>query len=91
MFTITIAALAIAASNIPQQVMTRLRSSLHEMTGIWRYALARRELENIDDSTLRDLGISRCELDSYWAEIQGTAEPTRRRVLQAMGRGQQQP
>jgi uncharacterized protein YjiS (DUF1127 family) len=88
MFPITFAAAAIAASQIPQRAMTRLRASFHEMTGIWRYALARRELENIDDSTLRDLGISRSELDSYWAETQGKAEPTRRRVLQAMGRGQ---
>ena len=43
-------------------------------------ALSRREFDRLDDSTLRDLGISRSEFDSYWAETHGLAEPTRVRV-----------
>jgi len=58
-----------------------LRSMLHELAGAWRYAAARREFSRLDASTLRDLGMSRGEFDSYWAETHGQAEQTRVRVL----------
>ena len=62
-------------------VASALRSVLHEVAGAWRYAAARREFGNLDAATLRDLGMSRGEFDSYWAETHGLAEPTRRRAM----------
>ena len=55
---------------------------LRELAGAWRYAVARREFDRLDASTLRDLGMTRGEFDSYWAETHGLAEPTRVRVVQ---------
>jgi len=46
----------------------------------WHYASARREFARLDASTMRDLGTSASEFDSYWAESQGLAEHTRVRV-----------
>lgn len=63
-----------------RELRRMLRALLHELAGAWRYAAARREFERVDDHTLRDLGITRGEFDSYWAETQGWVEPTRRRV-----------
>lgn len=53
----------------------------HELAGAWRYAAARREFHQLDAGTLRDLGMSRSEFDSYWAETHGQAEQTRTRVI----------
>ena len=55
-----------------------------DLIGAWRLAVARRP-EALDDAALRDLGLSRCELKSYLAEVEGRAEPTRRRVLAPRG------
>jgi uncharacterized protein YjiS (DUF1127 family) len=41
---------------------------------------ARRELERLDDATLRDIGLSRAEIGSAVAEVHGRAERTRRRL-----------
>jgi len=60
-----------------------LRALARELAGAWRYAVARREFNHVDANTLRDLGISRSEFDSYWAESQGLAEQTRVRVIEA--------
>jgi uncharacterized protein YjiS (DUF1127 family) len=57
-------------------------SILRELAGAWRYAVARREFDSLDANTLRDLGMTRGEFDSYWAETHGLAEPTRVRVVQ---------
>ncbi|MBG9390521.1 DUF1127 domain-containing protein [Caenimonas aquaedulcis] len=50
----------------------------------WRAArereMERREWRLLDDRTLRDLGLSRGELDSWAAEERGLAPVTRRRV-----------
>jgi uncharacterized protein YjiS (DUF1127 family) len=64
-----------------------LSALLRELAGAWRYAAARREFNRVDQDTLRDLGISRSEFDSYWAETQGLAEPTRVRVTQQLRGG----
>jgi uncharacterized protein YjiS (DUF1127 family) len=45
------------------------------------YARARFEFERIDEATLRDIGITRSELGSFWAEARGLAEPTRVRLM----------
>jgi hypothetical protein len=56
-----------------------------DLAGAWRHALARRHDagidRDIDDATLRDLGISRSELSSFRAEAEGRVERTRLRVL----------
>lgn len=59
-----------------------LRAMMQRVAERRRYAAARREFERLDDATLRDLGISRNEFDSYWAESLGRAEQSRRRVMQ---------
>ena len=43
---------------------------------------ARIEFMGLDARTLRDIGVSGCEYDSYLAEMQGRAEITRVRVAQ---------
>ena len=58
-----------------------LRQLWQKSAGRWRYAAARREFERLDADTVRDLGMSRSEFDSYWAETQGLAEQTRTRVM----------
>jgi uncharacterized protein YjiS (DUF1127 family) len=45
-----------------------------------RYTAAHREFQHLDDHTLRDLGLSPSEFESYWAEAQGEAERTRLRL-----------
>ena len=45
-----------------------------------RAARARRELDQLDDHALRDLGLTRGELDSYAAEARGAVARSRRRV-----------
>ena len=58
-----------------------VRAMFHRAAGAWRHAAARREFHRLDDNALRDLGISRSEFDSYWAESHGLAERSRRRVM----------
>jgi len=43
-------------------------------------AAARRDFHALDNATLRDLGLGPSEFDSLWAEGDGSAERTRRRV-----------
>jgi uncharacterized protein YjiS (DUF1127 family) len=63
------------------EVRSALRGVVGELAGVWRHAVARREFNRLDASTLRDLGMSRSEFDSYWAETHGDAEQTRVRVI----------
>ena len=63
-------------------VRSALGALLHHLEGVWAYAAARSEFNRLDASTLRDLGISRSEFDSYWAETHGMADQTRVRVTQ---------
>jgi uncharacterized protein YjiS (DUF1127 family) len=60
--------------------MSTLIVIVNELGRAWRHAVARRQFQRLDAGTLRDLGISPSEFDSYWAESQGIAERTRRRV-----------
>lgn len=46
----------------------------------WRHAWGAARHEPVDDATLRDLGLSRCELASIEAEAAGQAERTRLRI-----------
>jgi hypothetical protein len=57
-----------------------LRGLMRKFADRWRYASAQREFACLDATTVRDLGMSRSEFDSYWAESQGLAEQTRERV-----------
>lgn len=45
-----------------------------------RQAAQRRALQALDNATLRDIGLARCEIDSIVAEGNGIAEPTRLRA-----------
>ena len=50
----------------------------------WRLARRQvRELEQLDDGTMADLGLRRCDIRSIVAEHTGQAEHTRLRVLAA--------
>ena len=60
--------------------MNKLILIVKELGRAWRHAVARRQFQHLDAGALRDLGISPSEFDSYWAESQGIAERTRRRV-----------
>ena len=66
----------------PPGLPIALRAMLPRVAARRCYAAARREFERLDDASLRDLGISRNEFDSYWAESLGRAEQSRRRVMQ---------
>jgi len=52
----------------------------HDLIGAWRVARARAP-QPIDGAALRDLGLCRSELQSYLAEVDGTVEATRIRVI----------
>lgn len=58
-----------------------LAARWRDLVGAWRRALAPGHDLDIDDATLRDLGITRGELSSYHAEAEGLVERTRLRVL----------
>lgn len=47
---------------------------------------AMRRLPPLDEHTLRDLGLARGELLSYWAEADGLVEATRLRVMLQLDR-----
>jgi uncharacterized protein YjiS (DUF1127 family) len=68
-------------ARLAADLLSAMRALVREITGAWRYAIARREFNALDASTLRDLGMSRSEFDSYWAETHGMAEQTRARVV----------
>ena len=51
-----------------------------DLAGAWRLAIARSP--ELSDAALRDIGLSRCELQSYLAEVDGRAAATRRRVAE---------
>ena len=57
-----------------------LAASLRRIRSAWRYACARREFAELDERTLRDLGMGSSEFASYWAECHGQAERTRLRT-----------
>lgn len=69
-------------------VSVRHRVLRASITGLCRHSLARlmqrirrarwhAEFAAVDERTLRDLGISRDEIDSLWAEAEGLAPLTR--------------
>ena len=69
-----------AARNFVLRCTDGLHEALRELAGAWRYAVARRQMASMDDRTLRDLGVHRSELGSYFAESQQWADTTRQRV-----------
>jgi uncharacterized protein YjiS (DUF1127 family) len=88
MTQLTFPALAAAPMyRIASGTMAALRSIRRSLADSWRYSVARRDFDAVDDTTLRDLGISRAEFDSYWAEAEGLVERTRLRVMQDLGPG----
>lgn len=61
----------------PSNPLRRLASHFADF---WRLAAARREFQQLDADTVRDLGLSASEFESYWAEAHGDAERTRLRI-----------
>lgn len=57
-----------------------LRGLVHALTDLVRRRHEREELQSLDSSTLRDLGLDRSELGSCHAEATGAAHCTRRRI-----------
>ena len=54
-----------------------LRGAFNLLASVRRWSM---RLERLDDEALRDLGMSRSEIDSFAAEADGRAQRTRRRV-----------
>jgi uncharacterized protein YjiS (DUF1127 family) len=63
--------------------LRRVAALWRDVVGSWRSAIAASRIEPLDAATLRDLGITRCEIDSIRAEADGLAPLTRRRVMHA--------
>lgn len=65
--------------------LLRLAARWRAALAAWRERRRRRALERLlpclDERTLRDLGVGRGELLSYWAESQQMVEATRLRLL----------
>lgn len=57
----------------------------------WRAAREREQFAALDARTLRDIGMSRSEYDSYMAEAQGRAELTRLNLPRSFGSRQAGP
>jgi uncharacterized protein YjiS (DUF1127 family) len=70
-----------------QSIVESSRRLSHELAGIWRYAKARDEFNRLPDAALRDLGIDRSEFGSHFAESEGRAAATRRRIFDSVDRG----
>jgi uncharacterized protein YjiS (DUF1127 family) len=58
-----------------------MRSAISRMARLWRGRQRTLSLHELDDATLRDLGLSRSELDSIELEASGRIEITRSRLL----------
>ncbi len=65
--------------------LARLADAWRRRAQAWRLQRRRRaqerRLPELDEATLRDLGLARGELLSYWAESERLVEATRLRVL----------
>ncbi|MEP6772426.1 MAG: hypothetical protein ABI893_11645 [Polaromonas sp.] len=59
----------------------KLRKWMREAAARREFAQASSAFAGLDASTIRDLGMSRSEFSSHWAETHGLAEQTRVRVL----------
>jgi hypothetical protein len=58
------------------------RTLMREAAARRQFVIARDEFARLDASAIRDLGMSRSEFSSYWAESHELAERTRVRVAQ---------
>jgi len=75
---------ALGPSLLLRRWLTPWAALWQDLIGAWRLAIARRP-EELDAAALRDLGMSRSELQSYVAEVDGLVEATRRRVIERHG------
>ena len=75
------------SSPAPWRALQAIADLLRRGCAAWRQQSAARQahlaLRELDERSLRDLGFDRSELGSLVAEIDGQAEPTRVRALQA--------
>jgi uncharacterized protein YjiS (DUF1127 family) len=75
------------AQRLISSPLRRLAALVARGWAAWCDALSarrqQRALRQLDDSTLRDLGLARCEISSLAAELRGHAEATRVWALRA--------
>ncbi|HUG21853.1 hypothetical protein [Piscinibacter sp.] len=80
------ARLRAATQPVLRRIAVQCRRIAERIERAARRAAARRDFHHLDAATLRDLGMSRSEHDSYRAEAEGLVEQTRLRVLQSLDR-----
>lgn len=68
------------ARKLTQWIAEALREANHRRRVRKAIRARRRMLDELDERTLKDIGLHRGELDSITAELAGHASPTRRRV-----------
>lgn len=61
-------------------LVDRVRTTIETWNERRQLAAARRDFAKLGPGMLRDLAIAPGEFESYWAEAQGRAQSTRRRV-----------
>ena len=61
---------------IRDSIVERLRALVEAMRRARRRSALRRALQSLDDHTLRDIGLHRCEIGSVVAELVGDAQAT---------------
>lgn len=69
-------------------LLALLAAPLRALAARWRAAEERAQFAALGERTLRDIGMSRSEYDSYIAEVQGRAQRTRRNLPRSV-RGRQ--
>jgi len=70
-----------ATQRVAQSIAEGLSSVIDAVARARRSARLRRELQGLSDHMLRDIGVSRPEIDSIVAEVVGAAPATRRAAM----------
>jgi uncharacterized protein YjiS (DUF1127 family) len=70
-----------ATQRVAQSIAEGLSSVIQIFARARRSARLRRELQGLSDHMLRDIGVSRPEINSIVAEVVGAAPATRRAVM----------
>jgi uncharacterized protein YjiS (DUF1127 family) len=69
-----------ASHRVLESVLERLRALVEATRRARRRSAWLRTLQSLDDRTLRDMGLHRCEIGSVVAELIGDAPATRRQA-----------